>query len=239
MDKKKYSKRIYACPYCWLECLDFGKSESPGKARRENPDYQTFCRNNECEREYTLKETICFDSQAEATVGLWLKDKEKRRIIRDLKHHVNIPIMPSPWIFENELGDIYVNVSGSMVNVGFLDESIYNTKSKRTRAGATLKIWNDLAYECDFWFIENRSPVAVEVKRLNESKGVPFFAGNSLPAFRHKCKLIKANHGLDVSICTVDKYGWLLWWRWDHGFKKLEAKRKDNIMRYESGYGKN
>jgi hypothetical protein len=229
MNKQKYSLKVYGCPFCWFKCLDFGEFGLTGKDRKKNPDYRTFCRNKECERKYTLKETICFDSQAEAAVGLWLRDKEKRRIIRDLKHHVNIPIMPSPRIFENELGDIYVNVSGSMVNVGFLDESIYNTKSKRARAGATLKIWNNLAYECDFWFIENRSPVAVEVKMLDESKGVPFFAGNSLPAFRHKCELIKAIHGLDVSICTVDMHGMLLWWRWDPGFKKLEVKNENII----------
>lgn len=229
MNKQKYSRKVYACPHCWFEAWALMAEEKPGEVRKKYPGRNYICRNTLCDRFYKWGETICFDSQAEATAGFWLKDKEKRRFIRDLKHHVNVPIMPSPWIFENKLGDIYVNVSGSMVNVGFLDESIYNTKSKRNRAGATLKIWNDLAYECDFWFIEDETPVIVEVKRLNESKRVPFFAGNSLPAFRHKCELIKAIHGLDVSICTVDKHGMLLWWRWDPGFKKLEVKHENII----------
>lgn len=220
---KKYSNHVYACPECWFRCKMLINHENPGKARKKWPYYFLPCDNDNCRNDYLFKNTICFDSQAEAAAGFIFKEKERKGIIKNLWLHPTFLLFPSPWIFKNKPGDGYVNVSGSIINFGFIDNDL-PTKDKK-KIGAVIKIWkNDLIYTTDFAFAKEKELRVVEVKAFDKSRRSPYFAGDSKKRkthereFAHVCHLMKLIHKLDVFV-----YSGGLWWKWDANFKKLEV----------------
>lgn len=227
---KKYSKRVYACMFCWAG-TEIGKK----------PKVPVYC--SKCKTYLNSDELIVFGSIEEHRVGFEQKTLEGVKVIEDLKHHEKFEFFEIFLVPEKELMGHEERIR--------LEELPRSQIDQRHRpSGYALiqyKVKNSIRlsfpfsnYESDFSFIQDGKKRVIEVKDLGKKKVTrknkdvmtgevikqkvkipwPFLSGKPLSQFRLKCQLMKAIYKIDVEIWAGSKQ-----FKFDEKWKLVEVTK--------------